>query len=209
MKSLETERLLLRKFIMDDLPAVQSYAGCAENIIYMMWGPNSEDQTRAFINSAISKAEEVPCTNYQFAAILKETEKLIGGCDLSVSGDEAEIGWILHRDYWKQGFGTEMGNEMLRLGFEEIKLHRIVAHCDAENYGSFRVMEKIGMRREGFFLEARPGNKTSKKKYSDEFSYAITKDAWEISKENLYYNSLPCEFNGFLDLPDLFEWDIE
>ena len=178
MKTLETERLILRQFTKSDFAAVHSYAGCAENIIYMPWGPNSEGQTQAFINMAIAKANETPCANYQYAAVLKSTNKLIGASNLALSDDSGEIGWILHRDFWKQGFGTEMGNEMLRLGFEELGLHRIFALCDAENYGSFRVMEKIGMRREGCFLEGRPAHKLSDKKYSDEFIYAILNREW-------------------------------
>lgn len=203
MKTLETARLLLRKFSLDDFDAVHSYASAPENIIYMAWGPNTQEQTRAFLLSAISQAEGTPCTNYQYAAVLKDTGKLIGGCNLAVSEDEAEVGWILHRDYWRQGFGPEMGKAMLQLGFDELQLHRIIAHCDAENYGSYRVMEKIGMRREGLFIEGRPANKLSSKKYGDELAYAILKDEWEIKKEIAYYNSLPCAFDGFVPLCEM------
>ena len=157
---------------------------------------------------AISKADETPCTNYQYAAVLKDTGRLIGACNLALSGDEAEIGWILHRDSWKQGYGTEMGKEMLRFGFDELKLHRILAHCDAENIGSYKVMEKIGMRREGLFLEARPANKQSSHEYSDELSYAITKAEWEPQKEIAYYKSLPVVFDNFIEVPELTDGAI-
>ena len=204
MKTLETDRLLLRKFTEADFAAVHSYASCAENTIYMLWGPNSEEQTRAFIASAILAANENPCTNYQFAAILKSTNKLIGACNLArIRSDEAEIGWILHRDYWKQGYGTEMGKALLDFGFEELLLRRVFAFCDAENYGSYRVMEKIGMHREGLYIEGRPANKLSDKKYSDELSYAILKAGWETQKEIAYYNALPVKFDGFIELPEL------
>ena len=203
MKTLETERLILRKFTEDDFTAVHSYASCAENVVYMVWGPNSEEQTRAFINMAMTKANENPCTNYQFAAVLKDTNKLIGACNLALTGSEAEIGWILHRDYWKQDYGTEMGKSLLEFGFGELNLHRILAHCDAENVGSYRIMEKIGMRREGLFLEGRPANKLSDKKYSDELVYAILKDEWETQKDIAYYTALPVKFDGFIELPEL------
>ena len=205
MKPLETERLLLRKFTTDDFDAVHSYVSVFENIIYMLWGPNTAQQTQAFINIAISKAAEVPCTNYQYAAVLKANNQLIGGCDLAVSGDEAEIGWILHRDFWNQGFGTEMGKAMLELGFNELSLHRIIAHCDAENQASYRVMEKIGMRREGLFLEGRPAHKLSNNKFSDELSYAILKGEWETGKEIAYYKTLSCVFDDFIELLELSE----
>ena len=68
-------------------------------MVYMLWGPNTEEQTRAFIHMAITKANESPCTDYQYAVVMKETGNLIGACRLAVLGNDAEIGWILHRDY--------------------------------------------------------------------------------------------------------------
>ena len=183
MKTLETERLILRKFKQDDFDAVHSYADCAENLIYMMWGPNTEEQTRDFINMSIAQAEESPCVNYNYAVELKNHGKVIGGCGIYISDDDdnkAEIGWLLHRGYWLKGYGTEIGEALLQFSFEELNLHRIVARCDAENIGSYRVMEKIGMRREGLFLEARPANKLSDKKYGDELRYAVLKREWEV-----------------------------
>jgi len=71
----------------------------------------------------------------------------------------------------------------LEFGFNELNLHRIVAGCDEENYSSYRVMKRIGMRREGLFIEDRPANKLSDKKYGNELRYAILKREWEIQKE--------------------------
>lgn len=181
MKTLETERLILRKFTQNDFEAVHSYASVMENVIFMEWGPNTEEQTHGFLNFAITKSEENPITNYQPAVILKETSKVIGACNLNITGEQGELGWILHRDYWKQGFGTEIGKSLLKFGFDELNLHRIIAHCDAENYGSYRVMQKIGMRCEGCFVEGRSANKLSDKKYSDELYYAILRSEWTKS----------------------------
>ena len=203
MKILETKRLLLRKFTADDFTAVHRYASSLENVIYMTWGPNSEEHTRAFISMAIAKAEESPCSNYQYAVVMKKSDRLIGACNLALSGEEAEVGWILHLDHWKQGYGTEMGRALIDFGFGELSLHRITAHCDAENIGSYRVMEKIGMRREGLFFDARPPYKASDRKYSDELVYAILKDEWETGKDIVYYKSLPVVFDDFIDIPEL------
>ena len=208
-KKLETERLLLRKLKKVDFEAVHSYAGCAENLIYVQWGPNTEEETHAFIQSALTLADENPITNYQFAVVLKEADKLIGGCNLYLlSEKEAEIGWLIHRNHWSKGYGTEIGGALLKFGFKDLDLHRINAHCDAENNASSRVMEKIGMRREGLFFEVRPAHKKSDKPYGDELCYAILKSDWEIRKEIEYYNSLPCEFNGFIDVPALSDNEI-
>jgi len=182
MKPLETKRLVLREFEDDDFASFHSYANCAENIVYVVWGPSTEEQTRAFISTAIKKANEVPCTNYQYAAVTKGGGKLIGGCNLTLFGGIAEMGWFLHHDYWKQGYGTEIGKALLKFGFEELKLQRIQARCDADNIGSFRVMEKIGMRCEGLFPDSRPAHKLSDRKFSDELSYFILRNEWGRNK---------------------------
>jgi [ribosomal protein S5]-alanine N-acetyltransferase len=206
----ETERLYLRPFVESDFGAVHSYASCDENVKYMLWGPNTEAETSAFISRAIAKAEESPCRDYQYAAILKESGKLIGACGINLFGeDEAEIGWILHRDYWKQGLGTEMGAFLLRFGFTDLKLRRITARCDSENYGSYRVMERNGMRREGYFIENRFSKKLFEKPYRDELSYAILKEEWDTHNEIACYNSLPVIFNNFIELPVLTDNEIE
>jgi len=96
-----------------------------------------------------------------------------------------------------------MGKAMMRFGFEELNLHRIFASCDTENINSYRLMERLGMRREGTFLEYRPSNKLSDKKYSDTFIYAILHDEWETQKEIACYNSLPCVFDDFVEVPEL------
>jgi Acetyltransferases, including N-acetylases of ribosomal proteins len=208
MKTLETNRLLLRQFEEDDFASVQSYAGCKENIVFMPFGPNSVEETRAFISRSIAEAQKSPCANYQYAAVEKKTEKLIGACNLAINGNEAEIGWLVHRDYWRQNYGSEMGAALLQFGFEQLNLHRIIAHCDAENIASYKTMEKLGLRREGLFLEARPANKLSQAEYGDELSYAILKSEWETHNEIAYYNALPVVFDDFMDVPTLSDGEI-
>ena len=177
MKTLETPRLILRKFAEDDFADVHSYASCVENVIYMPFGPNTEEDTRNYINLAIKQAEEAPITSYQYAVVYKETGRLIGGGGINAMG-HAEVGWLLHRDYWNLGLGSEFGAELLRFGFEELGIHRIIARCDAANIASYRVMEKLGMRREGLFIEARPAHKLSDKQYGDTLVYAILRREW-------------------------------
>jgi RimJ/RimL family protein N-acetyltransferase len=207
-----TERLTLREICDDDFEAIHSYASVKENIAYMIFGPNSPDDTHAFISRVIRRAADQPRVSYDLAVILNETGELIGSCDLAVkSGSRVygEVGWLLHRDYWQQGYGPEIGWALLALGFDGLGLHRIIARCDAENYGSYRLMEKIGMRREGLFIEARPANKLSpEKKYADELSYAITDEEWAVRKDMDYYNGLPVKFDGFIDIPMLTDGEL-
>ena len=209
MKAIETERLILRAFTEDDFKAVHSYASSTENTEYMLFGPNNEEDTRAFIRRTIASASKEPVNNYTFAVELKETGSLIGACDLHLrDNDDSEVGWILHKDHWGKGYCTEMGRALLKLGFEEHNLRRIIARCDAENTASSRVMEKIGMRREGLFYDYRPTRKGSRKPYRDELYYAILKEDSETQKEIAYYNTLPCNFSEHINVPTLTDGEL-
>lgn len=72
---------------------------------------------------------------------------------------------------------TEAAKELLRFSFENLKLHRVYATCDANNYGSYKVMENIGMRREGHAIKNR--KVVGFKEYHDELFYAILEEEWE------------------------------
>jgi len=145
---LETIRLILRPLTADDFEAVHSWASNPANARYMSWGPNTEEDTKGFL--AIAKPGK------DFAVVPKETGKVIGSCGIypDDNNDTAELGWILHMDYWKCGYGTELGGELIRYGFKGLKLRRLFAPCAAVNYGSYRVMERNGMRREALHIKA-------------------------------------------------------
>ncbi|MDR0838328.1 MAG: GNAT family N-acetyltransferase [Oscillospiraceae bacterium] len=146
--TLNTERLILRPFTTEDFDAAYSWGSNPANTRYMSWGPNDEEQTRGFIGQTKPGRD--------FAVVLRETGAVIGSCGIYAddASDTAELGWILHMDYWKRGYGTELGGELIRYGFEELKLRRIFAPCAAVNYGSYRVMERNGMRREATHVKA-------------------------------------------------------
>ena len=145
---LETKRLILRPLTSDDFEAVHSWASNPENTRLMKWGPNTPDQTRDFLTKVQPGKD--------FAAVLKTSNAVIGSCGIypNSANDTGELGWILHKDYWKEGYGTEFGGELIRYGFEDLKLRRIFAECAAINYGSSRVMERNGMRREALYVKA-------------------------------------------------------
>jgi RimJ/RimL family protein N-acetyltransferase len=181
-QTIETARLILRPFKKDDFEAVHSYASVPENVKYMVWGPNDEEATRKFLSGCEEKWRTQPIYEYDFAIVSKSDIKVIGGCGIYLNKErtEAMLGWILHRDYWKQGLMVEAASELLRFGFEELKLHRIYSTCSTENYGSYRVMEKLGVRREAHFLKNRFGRLNNEKKWYDEYHYAMLEDDWAI-----------------------------
>jgi len=147
-ETLITERLILRALSPDDFAAAFSWGSNPSNTRYMAWGPNNEQETREFLASATPGKD--------FAVVLKDIGTVIGSCGIYPDGanDTAEMGWILHKDYWKCGYGTELGGALILYGFEDLKLRRIIAPCAAVNYGSYRVMERNGMRREAIHKKA-------------------------------------------------------
>ena len=164
-KTLETKRLYFRPLTIEDFNAVHSWAKNPENVKYMAWGPNTEEQTREFLLSVKPGRD--------FAVVLKESDAVIGSCGVypDPASDTGFLGWILHMDYWKQGYGTELAGELIRYGFEDLKLRRLFAPCAAANYGSYRIMERNGMRREALHKKAFWARVD--KEWIDEAVYAI------------------------------------
>lgn len=162
---LETEKLLLRPITLDDAQAMFAYGGNPENVRYMAWGPNTMEQTIDFIKKSKSGEE--------FAIVLKSENVVIGSCGVypDENNDTGELGWILHKNYWKHGYGTEFARELIRYGFEDLGLRRLTATCVAENYGSYRIMERNGMRREALHVKAHWSNVD--KVWYDSAVYAI------------------------------------
>jgi RimJ/RimL family protein N-acetyltransferase len=165
-----------------DVTAVQSWAGNLENVRYMLFGPNTEAQTHAFLDRVIAKWAEDPVINFEFAVVLKESGQVIGATSIHVQNLEGELGWIFHLDHWKKGYGTETARAVLQFGFERLRLRKILAACDVENYGSYRVMENIGMYRKGLFVKSRQANQIFIFEWRDEYLYAILAEDYRKGK---------------------------
>jgi ribosomal-protein-alanine N-acetyltransferase len=169
---LQTNRLVLRDLEETDWEAAHSYASDPEVVRYMDWGPNTEDETKKFIQRAAAGQREQPRLSYEMAIVLNERDILIGGCGIHISDPINREGWIgycLNRHFWREGYATETARALIRFGFDQLKLHRIFALCDPENVASAHVLEKVGMQLEGRFRE----RKLRKGKWHDELLYAI------------------------------------
>ena len=181
---LESERLIYRKFKHDDFPVVFDWLGDPDNMKYRMGEPRTESEAREYLEWTISNAdvEEKNRESYEFAVVLKSDGSLIGNCGFFNIPDFPEAHWTLHRNYWRRGYGTEIGKTMLRFGFDTLNFRRIIAGCNARNTGSYKIMEKIGMRREAHFVKAQQGNSALNFEWCDRFQYAILKEEWEANK---------------------------
>ena len=174
---LTTARLVLRDVRKDDWKAVHEYGTDLEVVQYMPWGPNTENDTKEFLQRAVASSREEPRTKFELAVTLAESGRLIGGAGIRVSQPSdrgADMGYCLHRDFWGQGYATEAAASILGFGFGTLGLHRIFAACDVENVASARVLEKVGMRREAHFRQ----DNMIRGKWRDSYLYAILEDEW-------------------------------
>ena len=176
---LESERLIFRKFRYSDVTDIRTWLGNPENMQYRFNEPWSDDEISGYLNYAIKYAESENCVSFRYAIVLKSQNKIIGSCELDYTDqDPSEIAWDIHRDYWCKGYGTEVGKTLLKFGFETLKLRRIIATCNTLNIGSWRIMEKIGMRREGCFIRCCQGNSILNHQWCDKFQYAVLREEY-------------------------------
>ncbi len=153
--TLETPRLLLRPFRLEDAPTVQLLAGAHEiaavtlNIPY----PYEDGMAETFIASLEASWQEG--SGATFAIALRTSGDLVGCIGLGVKKrfEHAELGYWIGVPFWGEGYATEAGRAVLEFGFQNLKLHRIYAAHFVENGASGRVQEKIGMKYEGRFRE--------------------------------------------------------
>lgn len=173
----QTERLILRDFVSNDWKAVHHYASDPQVVHFLPFGPSTEEDTKDFIQRVIASQQAKPRQNFEMAVTLKANRQLIGGCRISVTNPDnkgGSIGYCLNGQFWGQGYATEAAKALLDLGFNQLGLHRIYALCDPENEASARVLERIGMRREGYLRE----NLWIKGKWCDTILYAILEHEW-------------------------------
>ena len=174
---LETERLSLRPHRADDWAAVAAYANHPDVLRYRPDSVRSPAQIQADLQHLVAAQQREPRTSYHFAVTLKDTQRLIGWCGLSIKDRErqvAELGYDLDRAYWRLGYTTEAARAVAGWGFTILKLHRIFAECHPANAGSMRVMQKLGMAYEGHLRE----NVWVKGSWWDTIIYAILEREW-------------------------------
>ena len=153
---LRTPRLVLREYSADDLPAMLAYRRGPAFERYYPPGRASEGATAALLERFLGWREEEPRSRYQLAVALAGSGELIGSVGLRMPAPEArvaETGFELDSAHWGKGYATEAARALLDHGFASLGLHRVHAHCIAENQASARVLERLGMIREGRLRE--------------------------------------------------------
>jgi RimJ/RimL family protein N-acetyltransferase len=173
---IETARLRIRQFDKQDWPAVYAYTSNADLMTYIPEGPMSQEQAISFVTGNSGEQAEA------FPVFLKSENRLIGHIvfHLWFAPQTYEVGWIFHPAYHGNGYATEAARAMLCYSFEVLAGHRVIATCQPENPASYRVMEKLGMRREAHFRKCIYRDENL---WWDEYFYALLDEEWFSHKD--------------------------
>jgi len=174
---IRTGRLLLRPYQPGDVDAVYAYERLPETARYLANEPMSRAEAEALVTRRIGSSTLAGVGEVLNLVVeLAQTGELAGDCVLFWYREgQAEVGYVLDPAHYGHGYATEAVGALLRLGFQELGLHRVAARCDARNAASARVMERAGMRREGYLVQS----EFIKSEWTDELIYAILRSEWE------------------------------
>ena len=147
-KIIKTRRLILRPMRLQDADVVfRSYASDPVATRYLAWTTHKRVvETRAFLRQAVRTWRDG--TEYLWAMILRDGT-LIGSIGIRPGAIRAEIGYVVNRAYWGNGYTTEAARALVKWLQTQKNIYRIWATCDVDNTASARVLEKVGMTLEG------------------------------------------------------------
>jgi RimJ/RimL family protein N-acetyltransferase len=145
---LETKRLRLRRFVVNDLDDLFAFYSDPAVIQYIPDAPRTYEETKEELEWFLNGHPKYPELGL-WATIYKETGEFIGRCGLlpwTIDGqNEVEVAFAFSKTYWGRGLGTEVARALLQYGFEHLQLSRLICLIDRENQASIRVATKMGM----------------------------------------------------------------
>lgn len=192
--TLQTERLVLRPFGLDDSPEVQRLAGdrSIADTTLAIPHPYKDGMAQEWISKHQSDFDQGK--GITFAITRKTDGLLIGAMSLMemVAGHQAELGYWIGRPYWDQGYCTEAGEAVLRYSFTHLGLIRVHCHHFLRNGASGRVMQKLGMQREG----TRRKHVKKWDKFEDVELYGILQEDWKKAANKALHATAPTRSRG-------------
>jgi RimJ/RimL family protein N-acetyltransferase len=149
-----TARLLLRPATPDDAEAAWTYPRL-ESVNYWLSGAaDTFEQYRAVFENPVRLAKTliVELQGVVIGDLMLAVEDAWAQAEVAeqARGVQAELGWSFHPDYTGRGYATEAVRELIRICFTDLGLRRVTANCFADNVASWRLMERVGMRREAY-----------------------------------------------------------
>ena len=181
-KRLETERLILRQFKIEDYVEMYNNWACEDVVTkFLTWQTHTnQDVTKSVLADWIPKYENKDF--YNWAIELKEENRLIGNISVVSLREEtlsAILGYCMGSKWWGKEIMPEAGKAVLKYLFEEVGFNRIAANHDKNNPNSGRVMQKIGMTYEGTLRSAGFCNQG----IIDDVRYSILKSEWDLNRQ--------------------------
>ncbi len=173
-----SQRVVLRRFRLDDLAALVSYRSVPEVARFQGWeAPYSAAEGEDMIRLMMSRHPDTPGEWFQFAVALRSSGDLIGECGaktLAEDPQQADVGYTIAPAHQGRGYATEATRALLGYLFGARGKHRVIAYCDPRNAASERVMQRLGMRREGHMI----ASTWAKGEWTDDLVYALLDREW-------------------------------
>ena len=175
---METDRLIIRRFTPGDSRDLYEYLSDEEVVRFEPYGVFTKKEAEA---EAARRARDESF----WAVCLKENNKLIGNmyfCQTDPPEFQTwELGYVFNRLYGHKGYATEAAVRIVTYGFSDCGAHRITAYCSADNTASWKLLERIGMRREGHFLQRAffKYDETGSPRWQNVYAYALLADEWK------------------------------
>lgn len=173
-----TERLCLRAYREDDLENLFRLRSNPDVVELLYGDPLTEEEAPEFLARYMSASGfDADGDELMLAVERRKDSAFLGSLKLqilSVEHLQGEIGYVFDPRYHGKGYAREAATAALDLGFRHFGMHRISAHCDVRNTASWRLMQKLGMKREAHFRE----REFFKGAWAEDFIYAILAREW-------------------------------
>jgi RimJ/RimL family protein N-acetyltransferase len=178
---INTARLNLREFVMNDFEAVHAYSSDPRVTRYLFFGPRDEDGTTDYLEGLLASQRERPRSRFELAVEEIATARVIGACDLSfIERNVVDLGYMLGAESWGKGYATEIALALIDAAFFDLRAARVISTVDINNSASIRVLEKIGMRWEAVYRKHR----RAKNRWWDCHLFTLPREVWQASRVN-------------------------
>ncbi len=171
---IETERLILREFSSDDFDALYEILSDEETMAHYP-EPFNKEKVRNWIKRNINNYDEYG--SGLLAVVLKENGQLIGDCGITMQNIDGEIlpeiGYHIHKEHWRNGYGSEAARAVMDWAFENTGYERLYSYMKYTNTASYRTASAIGMKK----VKEYPDDKNG-----ISYAYAISRSEWDTLK---------------------------
>ena len=175
MRSFDTERLTIRRFIYTDWLDLHDYLSDPEVVRFEPYEPFDCEASKA----ECKRRSKDPSF---WAVELKSEHKVIGNIYFARGDFETcELGYVFNRAYWRMGYAKEACRALIDHAFSMLGVHRVVAMCNPANESSWRLMESLGMRREAVHMQNIwfKKDENGEPVWQDTYEYAVLRGEWK------------------------------